>query len=53
MYSRLLSFINKHNLLYKYQLGFRGKHGTDIALMILIDKIISALKNGDIVLGVF
>ena len=53
MYSRLLSFINKHNLLYKYQFGFREKHGTDIALMILIDKIISALNDGDIVLGVF
>ena len=53
MYHRLLSFINKHNLLYKYQYGFRENHGTDIALMILLDEITSALNNGDMPWGVF
>ena len=53
MYNRLLSFINKHNLLYKLQFGFREKHGTDTALIILIDKIMSAINEDEIVLGVF
>ena len=53
MYSRILSFFNKHNLFYKYQFGFRERHGTDIALIVLIDKIITALNEGDYVLGVF
>ena len=53
MYNRLLSFINKHNLLYKLQFGFREKHGTDTALIILIDKIMSAINEDEIVVGVF
>ena len=53
MYDRLLSFVNKHKLLYKYQFGFREKHGMDIALILLIDKIVAALNNDEIVLGVY
>ena len=53
MYSRILNFFNKHNWFYKYQFGFRERHGTDIALIVLIDKIMSALNEGDYVLGVF
>ena len=47
MYSRILSFLKK------YQFGFRERHGTDIALIALIDKIMSVLNEGDYVLGVF
>ena len=47
MYSRIFSFFNKHNLFYKFQFGFRKRHGTDIALIVLIDKIMSALNEGD------
>ena len=53
MYSKILSFFNKHNLFYKYQFGFRERHGTDITLIVCIDKILSALNEGDYVLGVF
>ena len=53
MYNRILAFINKHNLLYKFQFGFRGKHGTDIALIVLVDKIMSVFNDGEMVLGVF
>ena len=53
MYNRLWSFIKKHNLLYKYQFGFREKHGTDVAVIVLIDKIMSAFNDGEMVLGVF
>ena len=53
MYNRILAFINKHNLLYKFQFGFRRKHGTDIALIVLVDKIMSAFNDGEMALGVF
>ena len=53
MYNRILSFINKHNFLFEYQFGFCEKHGTDIALIFLLDKIMSSINDGGIVLGVF
>jgi hypothetical protein len=53
MYNRVFSFININNILYKYQFGFREKHSTNLALITLIDKIASAIDNGDIFLGVF
>ena len=51
MYNRILAFINKHDLLYKFQFGFRGKHETDIVLIVLVDKIMSAFNDGEMVLG--
>ena len=53
MYSRIVSFFNKYNLFYKYQFGVREQLRTDIALIVLVDKILSALNEGDFVLGVF
>ena len=53
MYNRLYSFIIKHDVLYKYQFGFRKGHSTIMALIVLVDKIMSALDNGDFVLGFF
>ena len=53
MYNRLIEFINKHDILYKYQFGFGGGMGTNTAMIILIDKIVSALDTSDSVIGVF
>lgn len=53
MYNRLMSFINKHNLLYKFQFGFRKDYNTNLALITLIDKISDALDSGKNVVGVF
>ena len=53
MYSRLLSFKNKHNILYAYQFGFRMHHSPNLALIILVDRISRALEYGDFVLGPF
>ena len=53
MYNRLMSFINKHKLLFEYQLVFREKHGTDIALIVLLGQIMSSINDGEVVLGVF
>ena len=53
MYNRLLEFINRHDLLYKFQFGFRENHSTSMALLILIDNILSAIDEGNIVVGLF
>ena len=53
MYTRLLSFINKHKLLYSYQFGFRRGHSPDLALICLVDRISNVLENGEYVLGLF
>ena len=53
MYTRLLSYINKHKLLYSNHLGFRRVHSPDLALICLVDRISNALENGEYVLGLF
>ena len=53
VYSRLVTFINKHNILYNLQFGFREGHSTSMALMLLVDKIFSAIDDDEYVLGVF
>ena len=52
MYNIILSFINKHKLLFEHLSEFREKHGKDIALIVLLDKIMSSINDGEIVLGV-
>ena len=53
MYSRLLSFIENHNLLFQYQFGFHQMHSSYMALMIMMDKITAAMDRGDLVVGIF
>jgi len=36
MYSRLISFIQQHDILYKFQFGFREKHSANLALIALV-----------------
>ena len=50
-YNRLISFLNKWKILYQYQFGFRQHHPTYIALIISINQLITALKEGKFVLG--
>ena len=53
MYNRLLSFVNKWQLLYHFQFEFRCGHSPELALTCLVDKISNALENGEYVLGLF
>ena len=53
MYARLISFINKHKLLYKYQFGFRKNHSTALALIEITDNIIKDLESGKCSAGIF
>ena len=51
--TRLFSFVNQNEILYKYQFGFRKKYNTNSALVLITDKIMNALNNNEIVLGLF
>ena len=53
MYNRLLEFIEKHDILYCSQFGFRKKHSTSLAITHLVNKITSAIDRKEITVGVF
>ena len=52
-YNRLLSFFQRYKILYDMQFGFREKRSTEMAIMMLLDKIIDALEKGRYVIGIF
>ena len=53
VYTRLLNFLLKHKLLYEYLFGFRHNHSVYMSLIILVDKIINSLNNGNYTIGLF
>ena len=53
MYNRVIKFINKHDILYKYQFGFKKGHSTYMPLTIIIDKIVEALDNHEHVMVLY
>ena len=52
LYNHLIEFIEKHNLLYKFQFGFRKQLSTSHSIISLVDKIHEALNSGNIMIGV-
>ena len=53
MYSRLYSYLQSNDVLYKYQFGFRANHSTSLALIEVIDNIYEQLDAGSSVYGVY
>ena len=53
MYDRLLEFLEIHKLLFAGQFGFRKQHSSYMTLTILMDKLISSLDKGEMVIGIF
>ncbi len=53
MYKRVISFLNLHNILYKYQFGFRKNHSTSLALIEIVNNILENLQNGKHVAGIY
>ena len=53
VYKRIISHLNSNEILYKHQYGFRKNHSTCMALIHLVDKIISAQEKGDFVCSIF
>ena len=53
MYKRLITFLDKHQVLSENQYGFHKNHSTSYALTQLYDKISCAIDNKEITVGVF
>ena len=53
IYSRLINFINKHNILSSSQYGFRKNHSTYMAILALHDKISEAIDKNECCIGIF
>ena len=53
MYNRLLEFLETYKILTNSQFGFRKSHSTYMALMTLIDRLITSLENDEHVIGIF
>ena len=53
IYRRLISFIEKHKILYINQYGFRKKHSTILASINLTDKIKNTIDNGNYAVGIY
>jgi retron-type reverse transcriptase len=53
VYNRITNYINKHNILFDNQYGFRKNHSTSRALLHLYDKITSAIDRKEFTIGIF
>ncbi len=53
MYNHLINFINSHNLLYRFQFGFRHQYSTNHAIITMVERINKALTSGNIMISVF
>ena len=53
MYNRITAFVNKHNILYKFQFGFRRCHSTSLALIEMLDNVYDNLDIGNVTVGVY
>lgn len=53
MSKRLLNFLEKNNVSFKNQFGFRTKHSTDHAVLSIIEKIQTAIDTQKYSCGIF
>ena len=44
MYNCLINCIEEHNILYKFQLGFRKSHSTSHAIISMVEKVNNRLR---------
>ena len=53
MYKRLYTILNKNNVIYNLQFGFRQQHSTSHALINITENTRKALDDGNIACGIF
>ena len=53
MHVRLSEFLQKHDILFRCQFGYRENYGTNLALTYITDKITTAFDDKKIALGTF
>jgi hypothetical protein len=51
--TRLVNFLNHHNILYPYQFGFRENHSTEMALIEIIENIRNNIDHNYYTGGIF
>ena len=51
--NRLIEYLEKHNILYKHQYGFREGHSTKLAVTNLINQLVHYQDEGRVTVGVF
>ena len=47
MYDRVIGYLEEYRILFEYQFGFRKRHSTYLAFMVLMDKLIKSIENGN------
>ena len=52
-YNRIYKFLDKNNIIYSLQLGFRQHYSTSYALLNLTEAIMKALDDGNFACGIF
>ena len=50
---QLISILEKHNILFEYQFGFRKGHSTEHAILETIDSLKTALDQNRLTCGIF
>ena len=53
MYNHMISFIDKVDILFKFQFGFHMSHSTNHAIISLLENVNQALDSGRVLVGVF
>ena len=53
MFNRLQKFLDRNDIFYRYQFGFRKNHATSHILMDVTDFIYKALDEGKFVFGLY
>ena len=53
MYNRLVSFLDKHHVLFEKQFGLRSKYSTDHVILSIVDKIQKATEERNYSCGIF
>ena len=53
VYNELYSFIDKHQILYKYQFGFKKGYSTEQAILEITDNLKLATDKGQVTYGLF
>ena len=53
MYKRLSDFLERNEILYRYQFGFRKNHSTSQAVMEVVDSIYQHYDNREVTMGIY
>ena len=53
IHSRVSNFLEKHEVFYELQFGFRKDHSTELAVTYMVSDIANAIESGQTTMGIF